>query len=364
MTTEAAPNPRLLLTNPKALLALLRDTVKGWQADKASRLAAALAYYTIFSMAPLLVLGVSVLSLAMGRDEARAGLSSQIATLAGPAAASAVESIAGVEESNQSSGNIWLTVISVITLLLGASGVFGQLQDALNTIWGVTAPPEAGVMALIRNRFLAFSMILVIGFLLIVSLVLSAVLSFFTNRISARVPEVSYLLPFLDFAVSFTITTILFALIYRILPSIKIAWRDVWIGAAITSLLFNLGKILIGLYLGRSDVGSAFGAAGSLVVILVWIYYSAQIFLFGAEFTFVYANQYGSRCQPAAIPSEPSPTEQPSPQPIAVAQPTPIPAATPATRSPWYKTYALLLIGFLVGFLTRAAQRINNESGQ
>jgi membrane protein len=360
MTTEAAPSPRLLLTNPKALFALLRDTVKAWQADKASRLAAALAYYTIFSMAPLLVLGVSVLSLAMGREEARAGITSQIESLAGPAAAVAVESIAGAEEGSQNAGNIWLTVISVITLLLGASGVFGQLQDALNTIWGITAAPEGGIMALIRNRFLAFAMILVIGFLLVVSLILSAVLGFFTNRISERVPEVAFFLPFLDFAVSFAITTLLFALIYRLLPSVKIAWRDVWIGAAITSLLFNLGKILIGLYLGRSDVGSAFGAAGSLVVVLVWIYYSAQIFLLGAEFTFVYANQYGSRIRPAAhaVFFEPPPTWQPAQYPV---PPSP---ALPAARHPWYKTYGLILFGFLLGLIAGAAREISKESKQ
>lgn len=361
MTTEAAPSPPRLLTSPKAMFALLRDTVKAWQADKASRLAAALAYYTIFSMAPLLVLGVSVLSLAMGREEARANITSQIASLAGPAAAAGVETIAGVDEGSPfTGGSIWLTILSAGTLLLGASGVFGQVQDALNTIWGITARPDEGIMALVRNRFLAFTMILVIGFLLVVSLILSAVLGFFTNRISERIPEVAIFLPFIDFAVSFAITTLLFALIYRLLPSVKIAWRDVWIGAAITSLLFNLGKILIGLYLGRSDVGSAFGAAGSLVVVLVWIYYSAQIFLLGAEFTFVYANQYGSRVQPAhyARYFEPPPNWQPAQYPV------PAPPAAPAVRPPWYKTYSLILFGFLLGLIAGVARESNQESNQ
>jgi membrane protein len=359
MTTpaeEIRPGPRYLLTHPRALFALLRDTVKAWQADKASRLAAALAYYTLFSMAPLLILGVTILGQVMGRDQASEGIRVQIERLAGPAAASAVETIAGVEDGSPD-GNIWITVISTVTLLLGASGVFGQLQDALNTIWGITLRPEGGLMALIRKRFLAFSMILVIGFLLIISLLLSAVLTFFSSRLGERIPELVVLFPFLDFAVSVLVITVLFALIYNILPSVKIAWSDVWIGAAITSLLFTIGKLLIGLYLGRSNVGSAFGAAGSLIVILVWIYYSAQIFLLGAEFTYVYANQYGSCILPSryAIYFESGAVAQTAPQ---LAQ---LPAVQPAVRQPWYKSYGLILFGFLLGLLAGAARAINSD---
>lgn len=356
MTSEVQPSPRILLTSPKALFALLRDTVKAWQADKASRLAAALAYYTIFSIAPLLILGVSILGRVMGQAEARAEISNQISQLAGGSAAAAIESFAGSEDAEADTpGSFWLTAISVATLILGASGVFGQLQDALNTIWGVRISPEGGIMALIRNRFLTFSMILVIGFLLVVSLLLSAVLTYLGNAVPYKIPGSVFFWQFVNFAVSFIVTTALFAMIYRILPSVKIAWRDVWFGAAITSLLFTAGKILIGLYLGQSNVGSAFGAAGSLVIVLVWIYYSAQIFLLGAEFTYVYANQYGSRIQPGshAIFYE-RPAIGPSIRPPESGLSEPVVA--PSVRPPWYKSYGLILFGFLLGLLAGVAR--------
>jgi membrane protein len=188
----------------------------------------------------------------------------------------------------------------LVTLLLGAAGLFGQLQDALNTIWEVAPKPGGGILAILRQRFISFTMVLGIGFMLLVSLVLSAAITLLGNFIFRFIPEQEFLLQLINFVLSFGIITVLFALIYKILPDAKIAWRDVWLGAAVTSLLFAIGKLLIGLYLGNSTIGSAYGAAGSFVVLLVWIYYSAQILLFGAEFTQVYARTYGSKIEPSA----------------------------------------------------------------
>ncbi len=200
--------------------------------------------------------------------------------------------------SHPASGII-ATVIGLITLLLGAAGVFGQLQDALDTVWEVAPKPGQGIMAIIRQRFISFTMVLGIGFLLLVSLVISAAVSAVGSVISTSVPQSEFVLQAVNFAISFAVIMLLFALIYKVLPDAAIGWRDVWMGAAVTALLFTIGKLLIGLYLGSSSVGSAYGAAGSFVVLLIWIYYSAQILLFGAEFTQVYARTYGSRILPS-----------------------------------------------------------------
>jgi membrane protein len=194
---------------------------------------------------------------------------------------------------------ILATIIGLVTLLLGAAGLFGQLQDALDTIWEVAPKPGQGILAIIRQRFISFTMVLGIGFLLLVSLVISAGVSALGSFISTRVAPPEFLLQIVNFVISLGITTLLFAVIYKVLPDVEIDWRDVWMGAAFTALLFNVGKLLIGLYLGNSTIGSAYGAAGSFVVLLIWIFYSAQILLFGAEFTQVYARRYGSRIQPS-----------------------------------------------------------------
>jgi membrane protein len=282
----------------KALFELLRETFHEWNQDKAPRLAAALAYYTAFSIAPLLVIAIAVAGLVFGEEAVRGELQGQIQRVVGAEAAGAVEEMVAAA-SNREAGVI-ASIIALVTLLLGAAGLFGQLKDALNTVWNVVPKPgTGGIIATIRGQFLSFTMVLGIGFLLLVSMVISAVLAGLQNAIGTLVPASVSVLPLINFIVSFLVTTVLFALIYKILPDAEIRWRDVWIGAAVTSLLFSLGRFLIGLYLGNSSIASSYGAAGSFVVLLVWIYYSTQILIFGAEFTQVYARRLGSQLQPS-----------------------------------------------------------------
>ncbi len=282
-----------------AIVPLLKETFAEWTEDKVSRLAAALAYFTIFSIAPLLIIAISVAAIFFGEEAARGQIVGQIQGLMGQEGASAIESM--IANANQMEGGVISTIIGIVILLFGASGVFGQLQDALNTIWEVAPRPGQGVMTFLRSRFLSFGMVLVIAFLLLVSLVISAAIVGVSSYMTEVAPAMGVLWEGINFLVSFGVITLLFALIYRVLPDVRIAWGDVWIGAAVTALLFTIGRTLIGLYLGNAAVGSAYGAAGSLVVLLIWIFYSAQILLFGAEFTQVYARRYGSHIRPASF---------------------------------------------------------------
>lgn len=279
--------------NLKAVWGLLKETVKEWQEDKVPLLAAALAYYTIFSLAPLLIIVIAIAGLAFGEEAARGTLDNQIAGLVGTDGAKTIQTM--IQSAYQPSSGIVASVISIVTLLLGASGVFAQLQEALNTIW--EAPPKKGdgIGSMVKSRTLSFAMVLVIGFLLLVSLVISAALATVNSFFSSLLPGFDFLWQLVNFAISFAVITVLFGLIYRVLPDVKVPWSDVWHGAVVTSLLFTVGKWLIGLYLGHSSVSSAYGAAGSFVVVLIWVYYSAQILLFGAEFTQVYSKRFGSR---------------------------------------------------------------------
>ena len=287
---------------PKVIVELLKQTFQEWQEDKAGRLAAALAYYTVFSLAPLVIIAIAIAAVVFGQEAAQGGIVAQLQDLLGKQGAEAVQEM--IKNSNKPNEGAIATVISVILLLFGASGVFGQLQDALNTIWEVAPKPNRGVMGFIKDRFLSFTMVLGIGFLLLVSLVLSAGLAALGNYFGNLMPGMPFVWEALNFVISFGVVTLLFAMIFRILPDAKIAWNDVWIGAAITSLLFTIGKFLLGQYLGNGSVGSTYGAAGSFVVLLLWVNYSAQILFFGAEFTQVYANKYGSHIVPTknAIP--------------------------------------------------------------
>ncbi|MEW5860950.1 MAG: YihY/virulence factor BrkB family protein [Cyanobacteriota bacterium] len=286
---------------PKDILGLLKDTFTEWQEDKASRLAAALAYYTVFSLAPLVIIAIAIAALVFGQEAAEGGIEEQLRGLLGMQGAEAVEEM--IANSRKAEQGTIATLISVGLLLFGASGVFGQLQDSLNTIWEVAPKPGRGIKGFIKDRFLSFAMVLGIGFLLLVSLILSAGLTAVGDYLGHLIPGLPFL-QVLNFLISFGVVTVLFALMFRILPDAKIAWGDVWIGAAITSLLFTIGKYLLGLYLGNGSVGSTYGAAGSFVVLLLWVNYSAQILFFGAEFTQVYANKYGSRIVPSknAVP--------------------------------------------------------------
>lgn len=273
-------------------LTLVKETVREWSSDQAPSLAAGLAYYTIFAVGPVLVIAIAIAGLVFGRDAARSEVIAQLQGLIGRQGA---EVLAGlVAKASEPKTGVVAVVTGTATLVFGATGVFGALQGALNTIWEVKPVPRKGIWGFVRSRFLSLAMVLGVGFLLLVSLVVSAGLSAL-HRVSTRlVTGVDPVWNVVNVVVSLAVITLLFALIYKFLPDAKIEWRDVWIGAVATALLFVLGKYAIGLYLGNSSVGSAFGAAGSLVVVLLWIYYSAQIVFFGAEFTQVYAKRHGS----------------------------------------------------------------------
>ena len=272
---------------------LLRDTVSEWKADNAARLGAALAFYSLFSMAPLLIIVISLAGLVFGQDAAQGRIVEQLQGLVGRDAAQSIEMMIGSTRSPAPS--IIAAVAGLVTLLLGASGVFGQLQDALNVIWNAPPRPAPTILQVIRQRFLSFAMVLGTGFLLLVSLVLSAALAALNDSLGRLMATSAPVLQVIQFLISFAVITLMFALIFKLLPDVRIAWSDVWIGAAATSLLFTIGKSLIGLYLGKSSIASTYGAAGSIVIILLWVYYSAQILFLGAELTQVYANRYGSR---------------------------------------------------------------------
>ena len=276
------------------VVAFLREIVDEWRHDGALNLGAALAYYTLFAMAPLLVLVIAIAGLAFGRAAAQGEIVTQIGGLMGADGAKMIEGM--IARASRPTSGIVATAVSLGTMALGASGVFGQLQSALNHIFGVTERRHGhGVRGAVRQRLAYFGMIVAIGFLLVVSLVVSAALAAVHDLLATRLPILARVLPPLNFLLSFAVVSGLFALVYKVLPDVELAWRDVWLGAASTSLLFTVGKWLIGLYLGRAGTTSVYGAAGSLVLVLLWIYYSAQILFLGAEFTEVYSRRYGSR---------------------------------------------------------------------
>ena len=279
---------------------LLKKVAQSWVDDYVSSMGAALAYYTTFSLAPLLLIAISVAGLVFGKDAARGEIVAQLRSLMGEQGASAVQGLL-VSVHKPAEGAL-ATLLGAVLLFIGATTVFGELQNALNRIWRAPAHNElGGWFALVRARLLSFGMVLALGFLLIVSLLVSAVLAAAGRRLEPVFGEWVVVAAVINAVGSFLLVATMFALIYKIMPQARVEWKDVWIGAIFTALLFTLGKSLIGLYVGRSGVASAFGAAGSLVVILVWVYYSAQIFLIGAEFTWCYANAFGSRRPRAAL---------------------------------------------------------------
>ena len=275
----------------KRYFALFKEAWTEFSNDKAQRLGAALAYYTIFSIAPLMLIAIRIASIVF-RD-AQAKMTAEMHSVMGPAVANSLTEL--LANAKNPKGGAIATIVGIATLLLGAAGVFGQLKDALNTIWNVETKPVAGVIPFIKERFLSMAMVMGIGFLLLVSLIFDTALAMMGKWISARIPGGESLLHIAGLLVSFALITVLFAMIFRYLPDTRVEWRDVWLGAAFTSFLFALGKFALGLYLGKGAVGSAYGAAGSLVIILVWVYWSAQILFFGAEFTQVYARRHGSK---------------------------------------------------------------------
>lgn len=281
---------------------LIKETFSEWSEDKVTRLAAALSYFTVFSLAPFLLIIIAVAGFFWGQEAVQGEVVGQIGGLVGEEGAQLVEAM--LAAAYDPGASLIATGFSIGLLLFGASGLFGQLQDALNVIWEVQPKPGRGILATIKDRFISFTMVLGVAFLLLVSLVLSAALAALQRYFGGLIPVPEIIVQIVNLAISLGVITLLFALMFKILPDAEIAWSDVWLGALVTAVLFTIGKELIGLYLGQAAVGSAYGAAGSLVIILLWVFYSAQILFLGAEFTQVYANHFGSRIVPAenAVP--------------------------------------------------------------
>ena len=288
---------------------LLKEAGQQWSDDEASRLAASLALYTMLSIAPLLVIAVSVAGLVFGEDAARGQISQQLGTIVGPQAGHAIEAL--VANASTPSAGILGTVVGVGIVLVGASGVFGELQSALNRIWEVKPKPGRGIKGVIRDRFFSFAMVMGVAFLLLVTLVVSAGLAGLTGYFRGLIPFPA-LWEILNTLIGIGVTTVLFALIFKLVPDVKVAWKDVWVGGLVTAIAFAIGRIALAWYVGRSATVSPFGAAGSLVALIVWVYYSAQILFMGAEFAQVYASRYGARIVPSdnAVPIDAKPSPQ------------------------------------------------------
>jgi membrane protein len=273
--------------------ALLTDTVWQWFNANAQRLGASLAFYTMFSMAPLLVVVVGIAGVAFGREAAEGQIVWQMRDLVGEQGAEVAQTM--LARIDQPAAGVTATGIGFLVLLFGSSAVFAELRSTLNTVWGVQTPAGAGLTGMVRDRAFSAAMVMAIGFLLLVSLVVNAALSATGAHMGHLLPLPEAVLQALNTAVSLVVITGLFAALYKVVPDVRIAWRDVITGAFVTALLFSVGKLLIGLYLGKASIGSAYGAAGSVVVLLMWVYYSAQVFFLGAVFTRLYAERYGSR---------------------------------------------------------------------
>jgi membrane protein len=295
----------MLLTTIAPYWKLVKQVANSWVDDYALSMGAALAYYTTFSVAPLLLIAISVAGLVFGEEAARGEIAEQLRSLMGDQGAGAVQEL--LVTVRQPSEGIAATLLGIALLFIGAATVFGELQDALNRIWRVPAhSKQPGWVGMLRARLLSFGMILAIGFMLMVSLVVSAALAITERWLQPIFGSWLAIASIVNTVGGFALIATMFALIYKIMPRARVEWKDVWIGSLFTAMLFTVGKSLIGLYVGRSGVATAFGAAGSLVVLLVWVYYSAQIFLIGAEFTWCYANAFGSR-KAAPAPLAPQP---------------------------------------------------------
>ena len=277
----------------KESVEILKQTYTEWDNHQATRFGASVALYTLFSLAPLLILVAAVVALALSHAQAQTAIIDQARSFIGARGADAVQSL--LSSAQKPKTGVIATCIAFLTLLFGASGVFVELRDALNAMWDVKPKNSSGIMGLIKGRLFSFGMVLSVGFLLLVSLLMSAALSFIEKFFGSVVPIPTPVLHTLNFVISFLVISGLFALMFRFVPDTRVAWRDVNVGAIGTALLFTIGKFLLGLYLGMASVGSTYGAAGSLVAVIVWVYYSAQIFFFGAEFTHVYARKRGTR---------------------------------------------------------------------
>jgi membrane protein len=293
---------------------LIGETFREWYSDQAPRLGAALSYYTIFALAPVLVVVIAVAGFFLGPEAAQGRLNQQLEDLFGAQAAGVVQTM--LVKAGEPRSGLVATLIGLVMLLVGATSVMLELQSALNSVWKVVPKPGQGVAGVVKERVLSLALVISIGFLLLVSLAMSAALAAFGDALARVLPGGLILGYVLNYGVSVFVVALFFGMLFKWLPDAKISWHDVWIGACVTSLLFHVGKLLIGLYLGKASVASAFGAAGSLAILLVWIYYSSQIVLLGAEFTRIYANRYGSHVVPSsnamAAPSVPPLADAPA----------------------------------------------------
>lgn len=288
-----------LSTRIKAYWTILKQTFSDFIDDKVLKLSASLAYYTIFSVAPMLIVIIFFCDLFLGREAIEGTLYSQIKDLVGSEAAIQVQQM--IRNATLSQDMSWATIVGFVTLFIGATGVFAEIQDSINTIWRLKSKPKKGkgLVRMIMNRLQSFSLVISMGFILLVSLVVNGIIEIFNQRLASLFPQVGMVVIYLvNWAITFAVITALFAVIFKVLPDARIRWRDVIVGSIATAILFMLGKFAIGFYLGASKVGSTYGAAGSIVIILLWVYYSAAILYFGAEFTRVYVQHFGARIYP------------------------------------------------------------------
>ncbi len=358
------------------IFGLLKDTFNAWMEDNALRLSAALAYYTTFSIAPLLVIMIALAGLFLGQEAVTGELDTQLSGMLGAKAAEGVQAM--VKSASQPSESKIATIVGILTLLLGASAIFGQLKDALNTIWEVKSKPGLGFKGFLHQRVLSFGMVAVIGFLLLISLLMSTALTGFSHYLGRHMPLPPFILTTAEFLLSFVVITFLFAMIFKVLPDTTVDWKHVWIGAAVTALLFDLGKLGLSLYLGRESTASTYGAAASVVLLLLWVYYASCILLFGAEFTQIYAKATGFTIEPneyaVAVTAEmraqqgltPSKNESPGaivPVPIYTPPPT---ADFPKSmadvpryfrESPAVSVIASIAGGYVLGLLLKKAEK-------
>ncbi|MEK6478267.1 YihY/virulence factor BrkB family protein [Catalinimonas sp. 4WD22] len=287
------------MSNSNSALSYLKDSFQEWQSDDAFRQSASLAYYAIFSLPALLIIVINVAILVWSEQYIQQQVSNQLGSMLGQDAAQQIQTM--ISNSKEQGKSVLSIIIGVATLLFGATGVFYQLQKSLNDAWEVEQDPEAGIKQVAKSRITALGLVIAIGFLLIVSLVVSTALSALSGWIQQQLPNFPvFVFYIIQILLSIGILTVLFAIMFKVLPDVKIEWRSVWVGALVTAILFTIGKFLIGFYMGKTDPASTFGAAGSIIIIMLWVYYSGLILLFGAEFTQVYARKNGHRLQPSA----------------------------------------------------------------
>jgi membrane protein len=353
VATLAPPNPPRI----GVAISLAKQSINAWIDDYAPSMGAALSYYTLFSLAPVLLLAIAVAGLLFGADAARGQIVAQLGGLVGPEGATAIEGL--LKNAGKPEQSALASAVGFVTLIIGATSVFAELQSDLDRIWRAPAAAKpSGIWGILRTRLLSFGVVLSIGFLLLVSLVVSAALAAFGKWYGGWLPGWVITLQILNQVISLGFVSVLFAMMYRMLPSVRVEWRDVWYGALATGVLFTIGKYLIGLYLGKAGVASGFGAAGSLVVLLVWVFYSAQIFLLGAEFTWLFAQRHGShaqRPQPATAGARPQMKNNDRREPLS-ATPVRPPASTERPRRPVGELAVAALVWLTFG-LARGLRR-------